>query len=907
MLNHTYTSVKNANVVDCGKKEKIPSQPFPLLRDNYLGEYRTELDKKKVLANLGIATDLSLEWEYIKGDIGRSEALMKELDSRTKYISEIDGFTKSVIEGIQYLESVVGGEQEAEEEQNKRLTSLETTSKELTDKLDELKTYLEETIEVDINTLEESLKDITEKVNNITELIQVSSKAGNALQLLTSEDVEEGETPGLYVLDLSEEVSAATENIKTLQEDVKNINDSLEDFVTREELGGGDFDFVDSDDFENYVKETDGTLENLQKQLDQTVKTDSDGHVNKLYVNEISNNNNTDNTIKITDSFEMTEGVPLDIRFVVESLDKLHSLEPSVCYAGMGVIVKNQASLYILREPADGIINEEYIRDEENVNWKCPEDLIIEVLTQEEFDQKEKEGSISNHMFYYIHEEVVEEPIRSDYDSDEAYQEALNKWLRVLQQKYMSAVWGQEIEKLVSNKANITQIEGLESEIRRVSDLVNSLSGGDNSINLRDLNTQVQENTSNIDILIQEDGTIPTLQKDLGDFKQTVTSDYVTIESIQDINNNTEYIFVKKQEFNDYKQEHSDSIANSITTKKLTVSEDITIGGNTLTSKEENVFIGENQIALNKDVPVIELIDFEKFEKLTEEEIEEKKDTYLYIYDNDERYLLYSEYDLNQQYQSSQNQVFSDNIRELKSSIGNLPELKTSEKGILVYSINELHDYVSKIDKDLNTLITEEGVVSSMQAAISALESKIADEYVTIDAITKGTPERSYIFVKSQEFSDYKSEIQNAFESNQITTNKVILGGNDLTVTNSELHLGSDKIALNKDVPVIKYLSNDDYKKEDIQDNVYYYIYDDTDIYVLKKELEEYQNNQSNAQNLITSLVTTNKNSIGDLNTLETESKGTLVLAINELVSKIKDLTDQVNSLKEQLDKTETN
>ena len=51
MLNHTYTSVKNAKVVDCGKKEKIPSQPFPLLRDNFLGEYRTELDKKKVLAN----------------------------------------------------------------------------------------------------------------------------------------------------------------------------------------------------------------------------------------------------------------------------------------------------------------------------------------------------------------------------------------------------------------------------------------------------------------------------------------------------------------------------------------------------------------------------------------------------------------------------------------------------------------------------------------------------------------------------------------------------------------------------------------------------------------------------------------------------------------------------------------
>ena len=48
MLNHTYTSVKNANLVDCGKKQHIPSQPAPLLKDNFLGEFRTDLEKKKV-------------------------------------------------------------------------------------------------------------------------------------------------------------------------------------------------------------------------------------------------------------------------------------------------------------------------------------------------------------------------------------------------------------------------------------------------------------------------------------------------------------------------------------------------------------------------------------------------------------------------------------------------------------------------------------------------------------------------------------------------------------------------------------------------------------------------------------------------------------------------------------------
>ena len=102
MLNHTYTSVKNANLVDCGKKQHIPSQPSPLLKDNFLGEFRTELDKKKVLANLGIASDLILEWGNIKGDIGDSATLMQELDARTTYISKISGFTQTLIDKIKF-------------------------------------------------------------------------------------------------------------------------------------------------------------------------------------------------------------------------------------------------------------------------------------------------------------------------------------------------------------------------------------------------------------------------------------------------------------------------------------------------------------------------------------------------------------------------------------------------------------------------------------------------------------------------------------------------------------------------------------------------------------------------------------------------------------------------------------
>ena len=620
MLSPTYTSVKNANLVDCGKKPHFASQPSTLLRDNYLGEYRTELDKRKVLANLGIATDLSLEWEYIKGDIGRSEALMGELDSRTKYISELDGFQKTLIEGVTYLETVVGGEQEAEAKQDERLTNLETSAKELSDSLEELKTYLKDTVEVDIDKLEDDLTTITEKVDNITELIKVSSKEGNALVLLTADDVEEGVTPGLYVPDLSTEVTQATSDIKTLQDSVKTINESLDDFVTKEDLGGdGDFNFVKQGDYDYYVEQTDKALEDLNTELEKTVKTGEDGHVKTLYVDTISKNNN-DESIKITDSFEVTEGIPLDIRLVVKSLEELHALDPKVCYPGMGVIVSNQSSLYILREPDNGVIDKEYIEDKESINWKCPEDLVIEVLTQEEFDQKIAEDSINPHMFYYIHEEIVEEPIRDDYDSDEAYEEALNKWLRVLQQKYMSAVWGQEIEKLVSSKAPNTAVKSLEAEIQRITTLIESLSGGSQGINLKDLNTQVEQNTADIAVLIkEEEGVIPTLRQDLDSLSKDVSDNYITKTEITTEDPNVEYIFVKKSAFEAYKTSHDEALAESITTAKVNT-ESITLNSQTLTSEESKLKFNGSDVAMSSEVPIIEVLDDKAFKDKTENE-----------------------------------------------------------------------------------------------------------------------------------------------------------------------------------------------------------------------------------------------------------------------------------------------
>lgn len=892
MLNHIYASVKNANLVDCGKKQHIPSQPSPLLRDNYLGEYRTELDKKKVLANLGIATELSLEWEYIKGDIGRSEALMAELDSRTKYISKIDGFQKSVIEGINYLETVVGGEQEGEEEQNNRLTSLEKASQELSNSLTDLKTYIEETVDVNIDELTKNLDTVTEKVNNITNLIQVSTKAGNALILISEEN------PGLYVPDLSTEVTEASKNIETLQTDVKEI---LDTYVTKEELGGGDFDFVNQEDFDNYVEDTEEQLDKINEELEKTVKTGEDGHVDTLYVNKISKNNDDGNII-ITDSFEVDSGIPLDVRFVVKNLEQLHSLKPLVCYAGMGVIVQDQASLYILREPANGIIDEEYIKDEQGINWKCPEDLIIEVLTQEEYDKKLEEGSISPHMFYYIHEEVVDEPIRDDYESDEAYTEALDKWLRVLQQKYMSAVWGQDIENLVASKASNTAIKSLETEIQRLSLLIDSLSGGSSGINLKDLNTQVEQNTQNINTLIKEDGTIPTLQKELSDLQTVVTNDYVTQESITVENPEVEYIFVKKSAFEAYTKEHSESIATQIATGQ------IIFGDNVLTSNESDLIFNDEKIALDKQIPVIELIDLEEFEALSS--IDNEK--YYYIYNDEERYVLDSEFTNYKTNQSRAISTLSDSINSNKISIGDLSILSTNNTNSLVNAINEVNAYVSQLSGDQDSILNDEfGLIPAIQKDIAALQSTLTNDYVTISSLTTEDPNVEYIFVKQSAFETYKTthseEIAESVNTKKLTTSEIVLGENSLNSSESDLLFNEEKVALSSQVPVIEVIDNSTFESlSEIDDNKYYYIYDDSDRYILDSEFTEYKTAQNGTITTLSENINKNQSLIGDLTNLNTDSNTTLVIAINELVSKINDLTTEIEELKEKIANLET-
>ena len=668
MLNHTYTSVKNANLVDCGKKQHITSQPSPLLKDNFLGEFRTELDKKKVLANLGIATSLSLEWEYIKGDIGRSEALMQELDSRTKYVSEIDGFQKSIIDGIKHLETVIGGEEEGEEEQNNRLTELETLTKKTVANLDNLKDYITNTVDVNVEKLQEDLTTITESVNNITNLIQVSSKEGNALQLLGDSDVAEGETPGLYVPDLSSKVNETSEKVETLETEVADIKESLDDFVTKEDLGGGDFDFVDQDDFAAYIEATDDEIANIKEDLRNTVKTGEDGHVDTLYVNKVSKNND-DGNIKVTDSFEVESGIPLDVRCVVENLDELKALPAKVCYAGMGVVVNSLSSLYILRKPEEGIsINQEYVGN--IYNWKCPEDLVTVALTRQEYEALEE---INPNVFYYIYEEevkITQEPIRENFLTEEEFQEAWQAWtnsLKVLSQEYMSASWGIDIENKLTQKASAQSVLKLSQEI-------NEIIGGSGGVSLESLNTEIiglKETDTIIEQRLDEilttvdeveTGRLVTVESQVATVNENLKS-YVTKDELSELSG--DFNFVKPEDYESDKKAFSDALSEKVITKV------VELNGSLVDVQEGILRVDSEAIAKSSEVPVIEIMAQSEYDKLESKDV----NTYYYTYDEETTYV--TQVQLDQKLKSMQDQInaLSQTISTLEKAIEDLQAL----------------------------------------------------------------------------------------------------------------------------------------------------------------------------------------------------------------------------------------
>lgn len=172
MIQPIYTSVSNANTVSCGKKGiLIPSQPIPLLRNNFLGEYRTELERAKVRKNLGITDENSVIWGNIDGTLEEQKDLINYIEQKYSYSTELNPEITTVREALDYaFEFITNFKSESD-----AIESLTNQLKIVINNVSKLETTVQNNTEfiTNINSEIESINSQIEEINLAIQNIDV--------------------------------------------------------------------------------------------------------------------------------------------------------------------------------------------------------------------------------------------------------------------------------------------------------------------------------------------------------------------------------------------------------------------------------------------------------------------------------------------------------------------------------------------------------------------------------------------------------------------------------------------------------------------------------------------------------------------------------------------------------------
>lgn len=526
MINNFYSSISNGNLVDkCSHKQHhVPEQPY-LLRNNFLSEFRTALEKAKVRANLGIADSETLFWGNIQGDIAEQADISKYINSLLAFdysinnnfdagdnFQNIKNVRDAAITCLDYLSKFKG--------EGAEIQALDTKIKEIlrnlydVDSLDDvassqggvinkLSTDVEnlqqslgnpnstvEEIETKLDEVEEEVNQVNTILTDINSLLvryEPTDGTQNALQIIEdSEEEIDGETVvhkgGLYVKDLqpqidelNAEINGDQGKISLLQKDIQKntegvqsnktaiadiqntsiptINTEIQnikrDYISKESLGSSSSIVTD---------------DKLQQKLNGYVKTNSTASLQGI--------TSQNDSIDVDKPLNFTTNDPGDSRRYVAKKEDLLTI--TNYWSGMEVIVIEDALMYILKKDCKPTTYD---------SWKIADSLKIEVLSIEEFEERQKAGDLNPLVYYYIYSDPItfkEYPKRADYTSDEDFEYAVELWRKdayILQNQYMSAAWGQDFDNRIRAKVDKANFDVLNNKVATIETFFNSKEG----------------------------------------------------------------------------------------------------------------------------------------------------------------------------------------------------------------------------------------------------------------------------------------------------------------------------------------------------------------------------------------------------------------------------------------------
>lgn len=249
MTPYIYTSVSNADVIPCKKGQLIKSDPIPLLRDKYLGEYRTELEKAKVRKNLGIPDENNLRWGNIEGFVEEQKDLVTYVESKWLYQNEISEDITNIKEALDYVIYFINNyktNDESVKELNIKFTELDNNLKSLETNVQNNYSSITELLS-EINIINENIQKINSDLQNINVdqniLNWVQQKLENSKSINLQNDIldlkisqKENnavflEEDGIFVKDYSNEINKISQLQETIDLSTKyttNLSDNSE-------------------------------------------------------------------------------------------------------------------------------------------------------------------------------------------------------------------------------------------------------------------------------------------------------------------------------------------------------------------------------------------------------------------------------------------------------------------------------------------------------------------------------------------------------------------------------------------------------------------------------------------------------------------------------------------------------
>ena len=237
MIQSIYAAVSNGNNVHCGKRiPKYQAQPIPLMKSNYLGEFRTQLEKAKARKNLGIGDEFLLTWGNITGRIEDNKDLTTFIENQWKYeyVSPyIQQEIKNVKQALDYALHYVST-YEANDEAVHNLSQKFDT---LTSHVNEVQEQLQNNIDTNstsISNIEKNIQSINKSISDINEDLKTINVDQNIYNWVR-QNLEQSSTIYFKEITDAEEVTFQIIEVKISQEEknaliIKEDGIYVEDF-----------------------------------------------------------------------------------------------------------------------------------------------------------------------------------------------------------------------------------------------------------------------------------------------------------------------------------------------------------------------------------------------------------------------------------------------------------------------------------------------------------------------------------------------------------------------------------------------------------------------------------------------------------------------------------------------------